>query len=100
LEAGTSKGSVEIWEQLSHRFNVSINALLAQDADDLQPDYSNSRADGIEKARKLDTAARGFDLDVDAILDIVDNGRLDDPDKRGRFKRFIKALEAVIQDVA
>jgi transcriptional regulator with XRE-family HTH domain len=33
LEAGTSYGSVKIWQQLSKRFNVSINALLALDVD-------------------------------------------------------------------
>jgi transcriptional regulator with XRE-family HTH domain len=100
LEAGTSDGSVKIWEQLSQRFKVSINELLAQDVDIEQPDYSNSGTNGISEAKELETAARGFDLDVSAILDIAEDGRLDEPGRRKMMGRLFKALGKVLDGAA
>ena len=100
LEAGSSDGSVKIWEQLSHRFNVSINELLAQDVDDLQPDYSNSRTDGIEKAKELESATKDFSLDVEAIADILADGLLNEVTRRNTAIRLFKALGKVLEGAA
>ena len=32
LEAGTSNGSVKIWQQLAQKFNTTIDSLLEQDS--------------------------------------------------------------------
>ena len=43
LEAGTSEGSVKIWKQLAHKFNVTIDFLLEQEDTDKT---SRPRQDG------------------------------------------------------
>ena len=37
LEAGTSDGSVKIWQQLAHKLNTTIDHLLEQESDLLTP---------------------------------------------------------------
>jgi transcriptional regulator with XRE-family HTH domain len=96
LESGGSDGSVKIWERLSQRFNVSINDLLAQDVDITQPDYSNSILGGVGQAKELESAIKSFGLDVDAIIDIAQDGRLDEPARRETAERLAKVLVAVL----
>jgi transcriptional regulator with XRE-family HTH domain len=100
LESGASYGSVRIWEQLSQRFNVSINALLSQNADIKQPDYSNSDTDGIEEAKELELAVKDFDPDVGAILNKAKKGRLDEPGKKEIALRLWRALGKVLGGAA
>jgi transcriptional regulator with XRE-family HTH domain len=100
LESGDSDGSVKIWEQLSKRFNVSINELLSQDVDTEHLDYSNSNLDGVEEVKELESAANDFDLDVDSILDIAKDGRLDEPNRREIALRLVKALGKVLEGAA
>ena len=97
LEAGSSDGSVKIWEQLSHRFNVSINELLAQDVDDPQPNYSNLQLGGVEKMKALDSSLRDFDhRDIGVVVDILRDGRLDEPESREAALKARDALNAVL----
>jgi transcriptional regulator with XRE-family HTH domain len=100
LESGDSDGSVKIWERLSQRFGVSINLLLAQDVGTEQPDYINSNPDGVEEIRELESAVNDFDLDVDSVLDIAKDGRLDDPHRRKIMSRLLKAMERVLGGAA
>jgi DNA-binding XRE family transcriptional regulator len=97
LEAGTSDGSVKIWEQLSKRFDTPINALLAQDVDIEQPDYSNSSLSGVEEMKALDRSLRDFDhRDIGVIVDVLRDGRIDDPESRGAAIKARDALNAVL----
>jgi DNA-binding XRE family transcriptional regulator len=96
LESGDSDGSVKIWEQLSHRFDTSINDLLSQGVGVEQPDYINSISVGIGEAKELESAMKSFGLDVDSIIDIAQDGRLDEPARRETAERLAKVLVAVL----
>ena len=39
LEAGTSDGSIKIWQQLAHRFNTTLDYLLEQDGTQATPRF-------------------------------------------------------------
>jgi transcriptional regulator with XRE-family HTH domain len=97
LESGTSYGSVRIWEQLSQRFNASINALLSQDADIEHPHYTPSILVGEERMTELDRSLRSFDhRDIGVVVDILRDGRLDDPESRDAAIKARDALNAVL----
>ena len=82
LEAGTSKGSVTVWEQLAQRFGTTIDYLLEQAAD-AQDDYTAPapRA-GTDQAEAVQAAAELSEVSssemVRAALDFTD-GRADTP---------------------
>jgi hypothetical protein len=101
LESGDSDGSVRIWEQLSQRFGVSINELLSQDVYTEQPDYSNSALSGIGNMKKLDSSLRNFDhRDIGIVVDVLRDGRLDDPESREAALKARDALNAVLDGAA
>jgi hypothetical protein len=101
LESENSDGSVKIWEQLSKRFNVSINALLAQGVDIEQPDYSNLPLYGVEKMKELDGSLRNFDhRDIGVVVDVLRDGKLDDPANRAAAIKARDALNAVLDGAA
>jgi DNA-binding XRE family transcriptional regulator len=97
LESGDSDGSVKIWQQLSRRFNVSINDLLSQDIDIEHPDYSNSALAGVGEMKELDRSLRDFDhRDIGVVVDILRDGRLDDPTSRVAALKARDALNVVL----
>jgi hypothetical protein len=69
-------------------------------ADTEHPDYSNSNPGGVEEVKELESAAKDFGLDVGSILDIAEDGRLDEPGRRGIALRLLKALEKVLEGAA
>lgn len=94
LEAGTSDGSVKVWRQLAELFGTKIDCLLSQE--NSRSDYTNSDRAGIDDAKELNEAAKEFDVDVETILDVARDGRLDDPARRGRAQRLKTVLDAVL----
>lgn len=94
LEAGTSEGSVPVWKKLAQRFSTTIDHLLEQVGD--TSDYSNSKRFCVDEAKELDESARDFEVDVETIIDIAEDGRLDDPSRRARAERLSRALEAAL----
>jgi transcriptional regulator with XRE-family HTH domain len=100
IETGKQKPSYDVLVKLETLFGKDHRYLLAQATDPPQQDYSNSNSDGTGQAKELESAGKGFVLDVETVLDIAADGKLDDPERRRRFRRFIKALNAVMDDVA
>ena len=94
LESGDSNGSVTVWQQLAKLFNAKIDFLLSQGSD--HPDYSSSGRSGIAEAKELSEAAKGFEVDVETVVDIGLDGRLDCPERRKKAERLGKALGAAL----
>jgi hypothetical protein len=61
-----------------------------------QPDYSNLSPGGIEDAKELESAAKDFSLDVEAIADILADGLLNETTRRNTAIRLFKALGRVL----
>ncbi|MDD2285931.1 MAG: helix-turn-helix transcriptional regulator [Paludibacter sp.] len=97
LEAGTSEGSVPIWKKLAQRFNTTIDCLLSQAEETTQGNYNSSGQNGVAEAKELNEAAQDFMIDVETILDIGEDGRLDCPERRAKAERIRKAIEAVLE---
>jgi hypothetical protein len=101
LESGDSGGSVKIWELLSKRFNTSITDLLTQDADTEQPGYSDLIIGGVAEMKELDRALRDFDhRDIGVVVEVLRDGRLDDPESRGAALKARDALTKVLDGAA
>lgn len=94
LEAGTSEGSVSIWKKLAQLFHSSIDFLLEQEVD--KTDYIKSSPSGLDEAKELNTAAKDFDVSVEMIVDIAEDGRIDTPQYREQAKRLNAALTAAL----
>jgi hypothetical protein len=93
IEAGKREGKGHIWDALEALFGIPQRQLRN---DDTQPDYSNSISVGIGEAKELESAMKSFGLDVDAIIDIAQDGRLDEPARRETAERLAKVLVAVL----
>jgi DNA-binding XRE family transcriptional regulator len=101
LESGDSDGSVKIWEQLSQRFDTSINDLLSQGVGIEQQDYSNSAPRGVAEMKELDRSLRGFDhRDIGVVVDVLRDGRLDEPESREAALKARDALNRVLGGAA
>ena len=86
----TSK-QLAIRQQLAKRFDTKIDFLLSQGSD--HPDYSSSKRPGMAEAKE---AAKGFEVDVETVVDIGLDGRLDCPERRKKAERLGKALGAAL----
>ena len=60
------------------------------------PDYSSPGRSGIAEAKELSEAAKGFEVDVETIIDVGEDGRLDCPERRKKAERLGKALGAAL----
>gem|GEM_PF-5771802 len=54
------------------------------------------REDGVREAAELASASAGFEVDVETVIDIGLDGRLDCPERRARAERLMGALSAVM----
>ncbi len=105
IEAGKSEPSVSKAFRIAKALNLPVEELFG---DSEHANYSTSEdsdlnetpQSGIEEAKELHEATCNFKVDVETILDIGDNGRLDDPLKREAAKRVRDALNAVLEDAA
>ena len=93
LEAGTREGKGHIWDALEVLFNTPQRQLRNNGS---QGNYSSSEQTSSE-AKELNDAAQDFRIDVETILDIGEDGRLDCPERRAKAERIRKALEAVLE---
>jgi DNA-binding XRE family transcriptional regulator len=122
LEAGESKPNVEtaisiarlLKCEVSDLFDPSSARLLECEVsdlfdpsrrqpgdDDTQRDYSNSDLGGVDRMKELDGALRNFDhRDIGVVVDVLRDGRLDDPDSRAAAVKARDALNAVLGGVA
>jgi hypothetical protein len=75
---------------------------LRQPGDDItQPDYSNSSLGGVAEMKELDRALRDFDhRDIGVVVDVLRDGRLDDPGSRAAAVKARDALDAVLGGAA
>ena len=70
---------------------------MAQAEETTQGNYNSSGQNGVAEAKELNEAAQDFMIDVETILDIGEDGRLDCPERRAKAERIRKALEAVLE---
>jgi transcriptional regulator with XRE-family HTH domain len=103
IETGKQKPSYDVLLKLLALFKVEHKnvARLFAAADDTQPDYSNSKLDGIERMKELDGSLRNFDhRDIGVVVDVLRDGRLDDPESRDTAVKARDALNAVLDGAA
>lgn len=62
LEAGTSDGSVKIWQLLAQKFNCTIDSLLEQRIDDIQQDFTTEKDSTLAAARLADVPSEDMVL--------------------------------------
>jgi DNA-binding XRE family transcriptional regulator len=105
LEAGehapNAETAISIAELLRCEVPDLFGASRRQPGDnDTQPDYSNLSSKGIEDAKELESAAKDFSLDVEAIADILADGLLNEAPGRNAAMRLFRALGRVLGDAA
>jgi DNA-binding XRE family transcriptional regulator len=104
IEAGERKPNVETAISIAELLESSVPDLFGPRRqpgdDDTQSDYSNSKPDGIDRVKELESAKKDFDLDVAAILDIAEDGQLDDPYRKKIASRLLAALRKVLDGAA
>ena len=106
VEAGTQKPNVETAISIAKLLKCEVSDLFdtprRQPGDtETHPDYSNSDSDGIEKMKKLDSSLRNFDhRDIGVVVDVLRDGRLDDPESRVAALKARDALNAVLDGAA
>jgi DNA-binding XRE family transcriptional regulator len=85
LEAGTSDGSVKIWQQLAQKFNTTIDHLLEQETGNTQTNF-NTDKEAVKTRKNPALAAAELSevspsVMVGGALDLQD-GRADTEDGR------------------
>jgi DNA-binding XRE family transcriptional regulator len=99
LESGDSDGSVKVWQQLAQKFNTTIDYLLQQEPTTTQGNFNTAGKEDpapAEEARELYAAAKEFEVSADVVLDIMEDGRIDDPANRAKAERIREAIAAVL----
>lgn len=97
IETGRRKPSYDVLVKLETLFKKKHDCLLAQAEETTQGNYNSSGQNGVAEAKELNEAAQDFMIDVETILDIGEDGRLDCPERRAKAERIRKALEAVLE---
>ncbi|MDR1019540.1 MAG: helix-turn-helix domain-containing protein [Synergistaceae bacterium] len=106
LEAGESNPNVVTAISIAELLKCNVSDLFGtsrrQPGDDTQqPDYSNSGLGGVAEMKELDRALRDFDhRDIGVVVDVLRDGRLDDPGSRGAALKARDALNRVLDGTA
>jgi DNA-binding XRE family transcriptional regulator len=102
IEAGERKPNVETAISIAELLKCSVPDLFGtsrrQPGDcDTHPDYSNSALAGVGEMKELDRSLRDFDhRDIGVVVDILRDGRLDDPTSREAALKARDALNVVL----
>jgi DNA-binding XRE family transcriptional regulator len=102
IEAGERKPNVETAISIAALLGSSVPDLFDNPRrqpgdDDSQTNYSNSALGGVEEIKELDRSLRNFDhRDIGVVVDILRDGRLDDPENRKAALKARDALNAVL----
>ena len=102
LEAGDSKPNVETAISIAKLLKCEVSDLFGPSRrqpgdDDSQSNYNNLPLGGVGKMKELDSSLRDFDhRDIGVVVDILRDGRLDDPESREAALKARDALNAVL----
>jgi hypothetical protein len=106
IEAGERKPNVETAISIAELLKCEVPDLFGiprrqPEDDETQPDYSNSTMAGVGEMKELDRALRNFDhRDIGVVVDVLRDGRLDDPESREAALKARDALNAVLDGAA
>ena len=100
IETGKQKPSYDLLVKLETLFGLSHRYLLAQVGEAEQQDSTTQPLEGVGIAKELESAHRNFKLDVVAIADIIEDGRLDCPEKREHAQKLYDMLGDVLRKPA
>lgn len=100
IEAGASTPNVETAISIAELLKCDVSDLFSQRRQpcesDTQSHYTASSVCGLDEAKELHEATKDFDVSVEMIVDIAEDGRLDSPEYREQARRLSKALAAAL----